>query len=123
MRVRGNFVGSPTDSAPGDRYLFAHGSALFVLCSGIIAPDDGQPFPAPRTGSSGSGYTLYRIQAGPLFAVTKVTAFPSTAFTFSLDGGDLYGLATEERENWLDWSRNGLQRTSTKVAYRFRLPD
>jgi hypothetical protein len=123
LRIRGQFGSIMSQSSTGRASLFAHGSALYVMCAGDLAADDGSAFPSLRGGSDGPPTSLYVLALRGRTQVRKVTTFPSVAYTFYLDGDDLYGVASEDRSNWFDWSRDGLQQTTFRVAYRFHLPD
>jgi hypothetical protein len=52
-----------------------------------------------------------------------MTTFPAQALALCVDGHDVYCVVNEERENWFDWSREGLNHHYFKVAYRCHIPD
>jgi hypothetical protein len=123
--VRGTMmapVGGPYWNRP---WLFSHNRSLFLLCYGSIGLADSRgqagAEAAPRDGELAP--TVFQVvgQTGP--RVTRIAAFPKGTRMFYTDQDSIYGVLDEERENWLDWSRQGMAPTFVKVVYRFRLPD
>jgi len=90
--------------------------------------DDGRDlfFIADRLASNKLTRAITRYRLAPMSKpeILLRTAGVANAFrTISVDGGYLYLINWEERENWLDWSRAGLMRRRVGVLRRIRLPD
>jgi hypothetical protein len=54
--------------------------------------------------------------------VERLCRLPQQTSAGAFDGPYYYFTAAEERENWLDWSPQGLIPRRVNVLYRYRLP-
>lgn len=111
-------------SLAGNGVLFAHGPALYALCLGDARlAEDPAYRPERRDENAEIPTALFSITLRPRIAVRKLATFPRGAYVFYRDGGDLYTVISEQRENWFDWSKSGLIPKTAKVLYRYRLPN
>jgi hypothetical protein len=124
LAVRGRLT-TPSNAPVGNTYLFAHRGRVYVLCIGSVqlSGEPGHEREANGKSGSESAAAVYQVlnQGQPI--VRQLAVFPARVNAFYRDDGDLYAVTTEERENWFDWSSQGLLRKFARVAYRYRLPD
>ena len=104
------------------RLVQYRGVAYLVFPESTVAIDPASPGAAQRWRQGQANTCLYALSPDPRSPLQKVSLLPPLPKKLFFDGPYCYIRVDEEPDNWLDWSAQGLRRSTVHALYRLRLP-